>query len=254
MSNSITKTVLAIDTALGGVSVGIMARHGHIVSRIVETARQQAVILAPTIQEVVAEADCDFSDIDLIVCSKGPGSFTGLRIGLATARTMALALDKPIIGLNTLDTMARHYNTPCPQAGGLNNTGRPLLIVLETKRQDFYGCYYSEAGAPLMAPFAADAEEILKRAPVEAFDVGGDCLERFKMSLCPQAGERGGTTSHITYLENLIQPDPILMAQYGLALFEGQSAEYEWGTPQPLYLRGADVSHPKNPPRKLAKA
>jgi tRNA threonylcarbamoyladenosine biosynthesis protein TsaB len=252
MVNSIKKTVLAIDTALGGVSVGIMATNGHIVSRIIETAREQAVILVPTIQEVVREAEIEFSDIDLIICSRGPGSFTGLRIGLATARTMALTLDKPIIGLNTLDTMARHYySTPCTQARGLNETGRDLLIVLETKRQDFYARYYDSQGEPLTEPFATDAEEVLNRAPVDVFNVGGDCLERFKASPCLQAGGQDGIASNITYLDDLTQPDPILMAQYGLELFEEQG---EQGTPQPLYLRGADVSYPKNPPRKLAEA
>ena len=229
MNHSIKKTVLAMDTALGGVSVGIMASNGHIVSRIIETAREQAVILVPTIQEVVREAEIEFSDIDLIVCNRGPGSFTGLRIGLATARTMALTLDKPIIGLNTLNTMARHYSTE-----------EPLLIVLETKRQDFYARYYDAQGEPLTEPFAVDAEEVLNRAPVDSFNVGGDCLERFQECV----------SGNFKCLDNLTQPDPILMAQYGLKLFEEQG---EQGTPQPLYLRGADVSYPKNPPRKLAK-
>ena len=249
MSKNIEKTVLAIDTALGGVSVGIMATNGHIASRMIETARQQAAILVPTIQEIVREAETDFADIDLIVCSKGPGSFTGLRIGLATARTMALALEKPVIGLNTLDVMARHYNTPnntpSPQAGGLNESGRALLIVLETKRQDFYARYYDTDGSPLSEPLAADAAEIIARAPVDDFNIGGDCLERFReVSPCVESRE-----DKLTFLEEYKQPDPILMAQYGLELNEEPGDQ---GTPHPLYLRGADVSQPKTPPRKLA--
>jgi tRNA threonylcarbamoyladenosine biosynthesis protein TsaB len=230
MSNSIKKTVLAIDTALGGVSVGIMARNGHIVSRMIETAREQATILVPTIQEVLSEAECEFSDIDLIVCSKGPGSFTGIRIGLATARTMALALDKPIIGVNTLDVMARHYQTE-----------KPLLVVLETKRQDFYASYYDANRKALTEQFAIDAPEVLGRAPMTGFDVGGDCLERFQACV----------SVDVNCLDNLTQPDPILMAQYGLEIFEEHGDQ---GSPQPLYLRGADISYPKNPPRKLAEA
>lgn len=230
MSNEDKKTVLAIDTALGGVSVGIIAANGHIVSRQIETAREQAVILAPTIQEVVSEASCEFSDIDLIVCSKGPGSFTGLRIGLSTARTMALALDKTVIGLNTLDTMARHYQTD-----------KPLLVVLETKRQDFYARYYDAEHNPLSEPMACDAQMILDQAPVNDFDVGGDCLNRFKESV----------SEELSVLNSLMQPDPILMCQYGLEVFEHEG---EQGSPQPLYLRGADVSQPKHEPRKLARS
>ena len=223
------KTVLAIDTALSGVSVGLIAANGHIVSRMVETERAQAAILVPTIQEVVSEAAIDFKDIDLIVCTKGPGSFTGLRIGLATARTMALALNKPIIGLNTLDVMARHYES-----------AKPLLIVLETKRQDFYGCYYDSQKNPLTDPFAVDGPSVLQCAPVDDFNVGGDCLERFKTSV----------SEDLNLLENMTQPDPILMAQYGWDLFQEQGDQ---GRPHPLYLRGADISSPKMPPRKLAE-
>lgn len=241
MSKQTKKTVLAMDTAMGGISVGIIAANGHIVSRMMETAREQAALLVPTIQEVVSEAGIDFSDIDLIGCTRGPGSFTGLRIGLATARTMALSLNIPCIGLNTLDVMARHYNTPCPQAGGLNDTGKGLLIILETKRQDFYGCYYDDEKNPLTEPFACDASEVLNRAPVTEFDIGGDCLERFQSLVA----------KNFNYLEQYAQPDPILMAQMTLEEFEVKGDQ---GATQPLYLRGADVSQPKVPPRKLEQA
>lgn len=228
MVDKTKKTVLAIDTALCGVSVGIVAANGHLVSRMVETARGQAAILIPTIQEVVDEAECEFADIDLIVCSKGPGSFTGLRIGLSTARTMALSLDKPIIGLNTLDVMSQHYQID-----------RPLLVVLETKRQDFYARYYGAQHNPISEPMALEGQDILNLAPVDDFDVGGDCLERFQQSV----------SADLNLLDNIFQPDPILMCQIGLKRFEEQGGDERV---DPLYLRGADVSQPKNAPRKLA--
>lgn len=225
-----SKTVLAIDTALGGVSVGIMAANDHIVSRMIETAREQAVILAPTIQEVVEEAQCDFSDIDLIVCSKGPGSFTGLRIGLATARTMALSLDRPLVGLTSLDIMARHYQAD-----------KDVLIVLETKRQDFYARYYNADYTPLTEPMALSADEVLQNAPDDNFVVGGDCLERFQSSVSVE----------LELLDNLTQSDPILMCQMGFEAFKTDDFPDKV---EPLYLRGADVSHPKNQPRQLASS
>lgn len=235
------KTVLAIDTALGGVSVGIVAANGHIVSRMEQTSRGQAAMLVPMIQEVLAEAQTEFNQLDLIACSVGPGSFTGLRIGLSTARTLGLALDIPVVGLNTLDVMARHYISPWPQAAGRDGTGKPLLIVLETKRQDFYARYYDTAGQPLNEPFAASGSVILQSAPNGPFYVGGDCLNRFQQSV----------SGDFELLDEWMQPDPILMAQIGLEIFEKNGDQ---GAPQPLYLRGADVSEPKTPPRKLEQA
>ena len=176
------------------------------------------------------EGETDFAALDMIACTRGPGSFTGLRIGLTTARTMAMALNMPVIGLNTLDVMARHYQAD-----------KNLLIVLETKRQDFYARFYNKDYQPITEPVALSAEEILNQAPEGNFIVGGDCLERFK----------GLAEQDLEYLEEYKQPDPILIAQLGLEAFV---REGDQGKPKPLYLRGADVSQPKNPPRKLAEA
>lgn len=238
------QSVLAIDTSMAGVSVGIIARNGHVVSRMVETARGQAAILVPMIQEVIAEAECTFQDLDLIVCTVGPGSFTGLRIGLSTARTLGLALDIPVIGLGTLDVMASHYLLPCAQARGQGGASKPLLIVLETKRQDFYARYYDASGEPIGDPFASDASLVFECAPQEPFVVGGDCLKRFQECI----------SGDFELLDNLTQPDPIFIAQMGAEKFEREGgSSKEWSAPQPLYLRGADVSQPKHKLRVLEK-
>ena len=229
MSDEKKKTVLAFDTAMGGVSAGLIAANGHVVSRMVETEREQAAILVPMIQEVLEEASVDFKELDLIVSSVGPGSFTGLRIGLSTARTFGLALDIPVVGLVTLDLMAQHYETD-----------KTLLVVLETKRQDFYARYYDSNRVPMTEAFAGDAPMVLEQGSVDEFVVGGDCLNRFQESV----------SDDLEVLENLTQPDPILMAQLGLEQFERDGQQ---GTPHPLYLRGADVSRPKVPLRKLAE-
>ena len=229
------KTVLAFDTAMAGISVGVNAANGYTVSRQVETARGQASMLIPLIQEMLSEAQVEFKDIDLIVSTYGPGSFTGLRIGLTTAKTLSLALDIPLVGLNTLDVMARHYETD-----------KPLLVVLETKRKDFYAKFYNATSdtirTDLSEPFSGEADEIVACIPdaaLNGFDVGGDCLNRFKSEV----------SVDISALDNWVQPDAILMAQMGLQKFEAQGADDDI---QPLYLRGADVSMSNKPQRKLA--
>src|SRR3546814_1051962 len=83
------------------------------------------------LQAVMAEAGSGFRDLDLLATTVGPGAFTGLRIGLSTARAMALAAALPLLGLTTLETVAAAQD---PVARG----ARPLLVALETRRADVY--------------------------------------------------------------------------------------------------------------------
>lgn len=227
MSAENTKTVLAFDTAMAGISVGVITADGNTAQRVIQTERDQASLLIPTIQEILNEVSASFKDLDLIVCTRGPGSFTGLRIGISTARMMAASLQIPVRGVCTLDLMVRHYDTV-----------GTLLILLETKRKDFYAAYFDTDKIQKMEPLAADAQTIISNGPSEPFMVGGDCVKRFEESV----------SAEFESLETIIQPDPIILAKLGLEEFE---REGDTGMPEPLYLRGADVSEPKIPPRKL---
>ena len=227
------KTVLAFDTAMGGISVGVIAANGHVVSRQLETQREQASLLIPMIQDVLSEAQIGFKDLDLIASTIGPGSFTGLRIGLTTAKVLSQSLDIPLVGLNTLSVMARHYE-------GDN----PLLIVLETKRQDFYAQYFdgSDKGrVALSEPFSALASEVIEARPCDDFEIGGDCLKRFQAEV----------SKDVKVLDNWMHPDAIIMAQMALEQIEQGSI---LDSIEPVYLRGADVSMPKVPPRQMAQS
>lgn len=98
--------VLAIDTALSACSAALV-RDGALVSLIVEPMeRGHAERLAPLVDELVREASVAFATIDRIAVTVGPGSFTGVRVGLSFARGLALALGKPCIGVSTLEALA----------------------------------------------------------------------------------------------------------------------------------------------------
>lgn len=130
--------ILAFDVSVSGCSVSFWdAETQFSCSKQVDTDRGQAEMLIPMIDEVMREAGCSLHEIDAIAVTRGPGSFTGVRIGLATARSLGLALDCPVIGLSTLDVIAR--------AAG--DEGRQTLFVIDTKRGDFYG-QIGEGGDP----------------------------------------------------------------------------------------------------------
>lgn len=226
------KTILAFDTALTGCNVALMTAGGDLQSKQVETQRDQAKLLVPMTQDILNDAGLTYQDIDIIVTTNGPGSFTGLRLGLATARALGLALNKPVIGVNSFDFVFAHY-----QKSGLSD---PLLIILETKRQDFYVQAFDAKGQAEGKPRAISAAQIAAECDLTRYKIGGDCLVRFA------AMHKNDT---LDLLQGVAQPDPILLCH--IAAIRQLPAEGE--RPDPLYLRGADVSLPKILPRQLEK-
>ena len=103
--------VLAIDTALGACSAAILdTDQGGIIAReSLPMLRGHAEALMPLIRRVMDEAGTAFRNLDRVVVTTGPGSFTGLRVGIAAARGIALAISKQAVGLSTLSAYAAPY-------------------------------------------------------------------------------------------------------------------------------------------------
>jgi tRNA threonylcarbamoyladenosine biosynthesis protein TsaB len=98
--------LLAIDTALGACAAAITADGSLLARRSEAMTRGHAERLAPLVAELAEEAGVAFKDLDRIVVTTGPGSFTGVRVGLAFARSLALALARPCIGVTTIEALA----------------------------------------------------------------------------------------------------------------------------------------------------
>jgi tRNA threonylcarbamoyladenosine biosynthesis protein TsaB len=98
--------VLALDTTLEACSVAIVERGRLRAARSEPMARGHQERLAPLVEELFTEAGADFSAVERIAVTTGPGSFTGLRVGLAFAKGLGLALDRPVVGVGTLAALA----------------------------------------------------------------------------------------------------------------------------------------------------
>lgn len=101
------------------------------------TDRKQAEILVPMIGRVMTQAGLAYNQLDRIAVTNGPGSFTGVRIGLSTARALALAANKPLIGVSTLGVLAATSDAP------------RVLALIDTKRNDFYGEIFGSGSVSL---------------------------------------------------------------------------------------------------------
>ena len=223
---ALTKPVLAFDTALNGCVVAVLCTDGRTVTRVLQTEREQAAKLIPLIQQAMEEAECDYTDLGLVVTTVGPGSFTGLRIGLSTARSFGAALDIPVQGVNTLEAMA----VTC----GINED---VLVLLETKRADYYAQNFSKDGQSQGQPSCTNVQEILARADRI---ICGDATERLKR----EAGEQLKAVCHHESMLN-----PVLLAILGVQKFQDAGGVTQ--RPEPVYLRGADVSVSNKTQRKI---
>lgn len=131
--------VLGIDTSLDACSVAIV-RDGETLAHLHETmTRGQAERLAPMAREAAAQAGVVLKEIDRVAVTTGPGSFTGVRVGLSFARALALSLEKPCVGISTLEALALEDGEEAARAA-----------LIETPGASYFARY--ENGMPVVAP------------------------------------------------------------------------------------------------------
>ena len=160
--------VLAIDTA--SVCAAALARTGlATIARRTDIARGHAEALMPMIEQILAEAAIDYAALDMIAAAVGPGSFTGLRTGLAAARGLSLALGKPTFGVSSLEAVAYAAN---PR--------RPLLVALETKRTELYVQMFGADLRPAAEPLVCLPQDIPALMPAGEVCVAGDAAHRLR--------------------------------------------------------------------------
>ena len=170
------QTVLVIDTAMQGCGVAVFESSKDVMATAYNDDPQgQAQQLIPLVQEVLGKADIGFDDLtDVVVCN-GPGTFTGIRIGISAAKTFGLTLGIPVWGITSLQALA----LTAVEVG----VDEPMLGVVETRRQDFYVQAFDEQGmvqGESMSVMADDidvGERALIGDAVQRFDPEGQCRD-----------------------------------------------------------------------------
>lgn len=232
--NDVFAPILAFDTAMNGCTVAVQAGDRR-ATRLFPTDREQAARLIPLINEALEEAGIAYVDLGLIVTTVGPGSFTGLRIGLATARALGLALDVPVQGVSTFAAMA----ASCREQGD----EKPCRVILETKRSDFYVQDFTADLSPDGVAVCASLDDLFTRSTGNVI-LMGDAIARF----VEEAGASGLPPLDLELRpRNLI--DPLALLDVGRQAFIANG--FKADKPVPVYLRGADVSISKKAQREI---
>lgn len=217
--------ILALDTALGATSVALLV-WGELVPFASESLYMRtghAEALLPMVDRVVAKAPGGFSAVSRIAVTIGPGSFTGIRIGVAAARALAIACGVPVVGVSTLAALA----APAIMAGGQG----PIVVAIDARHGSVFLQSFGRGGATLLGPVlieAGAAARALGPGPLRLIGSGAALLAREASGLgIPTETDASAATPDIGFVARL-----------------GALADPATALARPLYLKPPDAKAP----------
>jgi len=222
--------ILAFDTVLDTCSAAVW--DGTVVAVAREMRRAgHAEALVPMIENVMAEAGCSYADLDVVAVTRGPGSFTGLRVGLAAARAISLAAACPALGLTALEVVAAATQ---PYV----RSGEPILVSLDARRGAIYAQAFVLEGEDVRATSEArriepgEAAGLLPRRGAVGRAVGGGVVVGDAAALVAAAVADGS----FTVAPSPALPDAAVLAALAATRI-GRLGMPSGEPPTPLYLR-----------------
>lgn len=144
--------ILSVDSSTRFCSVAIHHNGEQIFAADNFTEKSASSILTILVQTAVDAVGIELKDIDAFAVGKGPGSYTGLRVATSVVKGLCFALDKPLIGVNTLQAMALQVGKELEAAGTLAETDNLLLVpMIDARRMEVYTAVYNTAGVEIEA-------------------------------------------------------------------------------------------------------
>jgi len=229
--------ILAIDTALDYCAAAILDTSSAVMraQEALPMKRGHAEALMPLIARVMRQSGIGFPDLDRIAVTTGPGSFTGLRVGLSAARGLALAAHKPVVGVTTLSA----YAAPVVSEDRAN----PVISAIDARHDHVYYQAVSGSGEELAAPQIAAIDDVLALASLGAPHLVGNAASIL-------AERWPGDKAAPVAVDTQAGPDIAWVAWLGAA------AEPARAPARPFYLRAPDVKPPASmapePPQTVA--
>jgi tRNA threonylcarbamoyladenosine biosynthesis protein TsaB len=224
--------ILAIDTALDACAAGVLDTDaGKLIAQQSDSMKRgHAEALMPLIGRVIKASGVGFADLDRIAVTTGPGSFTGLRVGISAARGIALASEKPVVGVTTLAA----YAAPVVNRAGEH----PVISAIDARHDHVYLQVVAGNGSPLIWPRVASVAEALEAAQFGAPYILGNAAAIL--------GERWPADAPAP-VEINAQPAPDI----GWVGWLGAAVTPDTAPARPVYLRAPDAKPQRD---MLAKA
>jgi tRNA threonylcarbamoyladenosine biosynthesis protein TsaB len=226
--------ILAIDTALDACAAAVLDTDaGKLIAQESQPMKRgHAEALMPLIARVMKASGVAFTSLDRIAVTTGPGSFTGLRVGLSAARGIALAAAKPVVGLTTLTAYA------APFVG--ENSAHPIISAIDARHDHVYFQVVSGDGGSLVKPKVAPISEALEASRFGAPHLVGNAAkilaDRWPSDAPPPAKVD-------------MQPAPDIH----WVAWVGAAVSPETAPAKPYYLRAPDAKPPKDPLRNASQ-
>lgn len=223
-------SILALDAA-GAACSAALWRDGGVVSHRFEPMRRgHAERLVPMIEAVMADGATAYADLDRLAVTLGPGGFTGVRIGLATARGLALATGRPLVGVSSFLVLAAAAKAEAPPDGS-------LVVTIDAKRRDLYLQVFAADLRPRSEPCAIMPAALADVLPPGALVLVGDGAAQAAPALA--AAGRGYSLSRAPALVDAARLAELVAAE--------DSEIAAGGAVVPLYLRPPDVTPAADP-------
>lgn len=222
--------ILAIDTALDACAAGVLdtSSASVIAQQSLAMKRGHAEALVPLIAQVMAQSGVDYAALDRIAVTTGPGSFTGLRVGLSAARGIGLAADKPVVGLSTLAA----YAAPLVS----DNVGAPIIAAIDARHDHLYYQVIAGDGTTLLRPRVAPLDEVF-----DALEHGAPRLVGNAAALLAQRWPADAPPPLSVF--DAPAPDIAWVGWLGAAVSPGSAPA------RPFYLRAPDAKPQSSPLR-----
>lgn len=195
--------ILSIDTSSADLSVALVNENGSLGLVEENMLRGQGEALIPYIQSMMQQAGLPMNAVEGVAVAVGPGSFTGVRVGLSTARGIGLALDIPVYGVTNLEAAA----------AGLNE---PVTVTLDTKRGDYYTQQFDKNGKAIGEPSIQSADDLKQQLPFTAIGDGAMKLAEeigCDVAMKPQSSAISIAQIALSRLDNPLRAEPLYLRE-----------------------------------------